>query len=251
MLSEGRLFGLSADLQAAFADNLVGKGSFGYEELEFPFSDDTKETNETFYTNIGISWEPFQSVTVGADWKGGASENCYSMTLSSGHWILNGWYSEGQNGIEDDKGVMLSYSLAIPYGGKKAPLAERMRPSRSENPGELLAEVQSRPLQLPTEFLAKVDLTAVTEEASISRDGLTDDITVDKVGDIYLTVGNGAPTIDSVTRNGITYTSGGVIERIGTQVVIRTLKLPEGIADWKVEVTDGISTVYAVTFETE
>lgn len=158
-LSNGSLFGFSADTQVAFSDNLVTKGSLGFEELDFPYEDGTKDTNESFYTNIECSWEPVDALMVKAGWKNGASEDRFSAGLSTGPVALDTWYSLGHSGLEDERGASLKYTYDFGVSKSQSTriaLSDRLMPRRSgDNYGQFLAEVMSRPVQMPVEFLAK------------------------------------------------------------------------------------------------
>jgi len=252
-LSEGRLFGAAADAQVALLSNLIAKGSLGYERLTFPFSDGTRELNESAYYALDLFYEPTASLTLGAGYRAGAGENRISVTAETGNWQLNAFHNEGQNGIADNDGIMLSYRLLLPAGKQKTPLAQRMQPVRSSDSGNLLADALARPAQLPQSFLAKVDPTAVTLAATISKTGLPSGATVNSNGDVFITVGTGTPTINGITRNGSSYPYAVLVSTTSTQVVIHTRQLPEpsGASDaWVISVADGTSAIWLVNIIT-
>lgn len=168
-LSEGRLSGAAADVQLALRSNLVAKASLGYEMLRFPFSDGTREINESAYYSLQMFFEPLPELMLGASYKSGAGENRLSFSAETGSWLLNAFHTEGEHGVTGNDGVLLTYRLAIPAGGGQPPLARRMKPTRSSDTAALLADALERPQHLPTVFLAKVDPTAVTLVASISK----------------------------------------------------------------------------------
>lgn len=168
-LSEGRLSGAAADVQFALRSNLVAKASLGYEMLRFPFSDGTREINESAYYSLQMFFEPLPELLLGASYKSGAGENRTSFSAETGRWLLNAFHTEGDHGVAGNNGVLLTCRLAIPAGVGQPPLARRMKPTRSSDTAALLADALERPLQLPTSFLAKVDPTAVTLVASISK----------------------------------------------------------------------------------
>ena len=247
-LSEGRLLGAAADMQFAFLSSLVLKGSLGYEQLKYPFSDGTRELNKSLYYSIDLFCEPFSSLFLGAGFRSGAGENRISVTAETGNWQLSAFHNEGQNGIADNDGIMLTCRIALPAGKQKAPLAQRMKPIRSCDTGNLLADALTRPAQLPHSFLAKVDPTAVTLAATISKAGLNG-ATVNSQGDVFITVGSGSPTINSITRNALPYISTTLVTTTSTQVVLhsRQLPSPDGPSDaWVITVTDGTLTTWLV-----
>jgi len=254
-LSEGRLFGFSGDMQLALSANFVTKGSLGYEKLEFPFVDGTRETDNSLYSNIACYWEPASGLTLGADWKNGAGEDRFMASAEVGHFTLSGWYSKGQSGLQDDKGAMLTYSLFTEKHPKGTSLARRMRPSRATSSAALLTESMQRPVHLPETFLAKVDLTAVTLEATVSKAALGSVATVDSTtGDIYVTITGGAASISAATKDGTAYTvTAAQFEVASAKLVIHTAQLPEGAATYVITVTNAATTSadYNVTVVTE
>jgi hypothetical protein len=231
-LSEGRLFGAAADAQVALTSCLVAKGSLGYEQLKFPFADGTQERNNSPYSSLALYWEPFSTVTFGGEVKNGASEKRYTLSLQSGHWKIDSWYSKGKNSLVNDKGVMLNYSLAIFSGQNNSTLAARMQPSRTNSPSLLLNDALTRPTQLPLTFLAKVDPTAITLISSVKKAGLPDSadpdgaVTVEPVvGDLYISVGNGRPQIQEVRLSGNIFPYAGIFGVTDSQIVVNTSKL--------------------------
>lgn len=248
-LSEGRLLGAAADMQVALLSSLVLKGSLGYEQLTYPFSDGTRELNKSLYYSIDLFCEPVSSLFLGAGFRSGAGENRISVTAETGNWQLSAFHNEGQNGIAVNDGIMLTCRTALPAGKQKAALAQRMKPIRSCDTGNLLADALTRPTQLPHSFLAKVDPTAVTLAATISKDGLNG-ATVNSQGDVFITVGTGTPTIIGITRNASPYPYATLVTTTSTQVVLHSRQLPEptGISDiWVITVNDGTLTPWFVT----
>jgi len=246
LLSEGELLGASLDLQFAPHPNIVAAGALGYEQVEFPFYDGTHELNRAMYSDLSLHWNPLRQVTVGAGWKNGVSENRFTGSLASGHWTLEGWYSAAKIGLVSDKGMLLSYQLFIPGESDRQTLASRMRPTRSSNTAMLLAEAIERPVELPREFLAKVDPTAVLLVNSISKAGFDGTVEVDPVnGDLFITVGTGTPTILAVHYNGDPFTYAGIIGTTATQVVVDTQKITSA-GLYVISVEDGTGAKYGV-----
>jgi hypothetical protein len=247
-LSEGRLIGASADAQLALCQSLVTKGSIGYEQLRFPFSDGTRELNSSVYCNLAMYWEPVSWITLAADVKKGVSEDRIGISAESGHWKVDTWYSRGENGLLSDKGGMLTFRLFVPSAKNNLTLARRMQPVRSSGSSAMLGDALQRPVQMPQAFLAKVDPTAVRQVATISKTGVDNGAVVDSQGDITIVVGTGVPVITGVTRDGTSFSYAGIIETTSTQVIIHTGKLPDGVSTYVIGVnaTDN----YEVTFIT-
>ncbi|ABL65191.1 hypothetical protein [Chlorobium phaeobacteroides] len=247
-LSEGRLFGVAVNAQVALHSNLVTKGSVGYESLEFPFADGTKEQHRSLYSDLSLVWEPIDDLVIDAEWKKGSSEERFSLGAGIGPVRVSSWYSAGENGLDDDKGIMLTCTLGLGGGTQRTALSARMRPKRTEGGGAMLQQAMERPQQMPTTFLAKVDETAVTTEAVIEKAGLDNSAEVDRQGDIHIVIGTGTPIIESVQRNGSPFTYTGIIETTATGIVIRTKQLPQGLADYLIKVnSNGAYTVKMTT----
>lgn len=252
-LSEGRLLGAAADAQAALLSNLIVKGSLGYERLEFPFSDGTRELNESFYYTFDLYYEPISALFLGAGYRSGAGENRISVTVETGNWQLSAFHNQGQNGVAGNEGIMLTCHLSLPEGAQQTSLAQRMKPTRSSDSANLLADALMRPVQLPRSFLAKVDPTAVILAATISKAGLPAGATVNSAGDVFITVGTGSPTITGVMRNGSPYSYSALVTTPSTQVVIHTRQFPSAAISgdiWIISVTDTLPENYTVTVKT-
>lgn len=256
-LSEGRLFGFSADTQVALFPNLVTRLSLGIEELIFPFADGTREKTHSLYSDVAFSWEPISRLTFETGWSRGESATRYSASARSGQISFSGWYSDGRNGIADTKGATLTYSIDFSDPSARRAqasrtLARRMQPSRTTSSSALLQAAMRRPEQFPESFLAKVDLTAVTLEASISKSGMDDDVEVSSLsdtGDVTIPF-PAAPTITSVLREGTAYAAyAGFVEPVGEDIVLHVGSMPEGAATWEICVSAGDS--YVITIEVQ
>ncbi len=240
-LSEGRLMGASADTQIAFLPNLVGKGSLGYEQLDFPFVDGSREVDRSAYYNIEMLYEALPDLLLGTKFKSGAGENRIGVSAQTGNWLFNAFHSTGQNGLADNYGAMLTFRLADSSEKKKGSLARRMRPSRTSDTLALLSESVARPAYLPQTFLAKVDPTALVLEANIDVPNV-----LVKDGDIYLIVGHGTPTVTGVTRaegsgEKIDYPYSQLVTSDPTYVIVHPRAFPKkdpGSFTYEISVTD-------------
>ncbi|TLU81881.1 MAG: hypothetical protein FDX21_09955 [Chlorobium sp.] len=253
-LSEGRLFGASADAQIALQSNIVTKGSIGYEQLRYPFADGSSETSRSAYYNLSMLCETHAGITIGAGYKSGAGENRIDLSAQTGNWQLSMYQNSGQHGVADNRGAMLTFQLMLSGRTKpQGPLASRMQPLQSNDSMTLLAAATTRPSQLPQSFLAKVDATAISQVLTVNKAGLAPGVSINLEGDIFITVGTGAPTITGITRNGAPGDP-TLFGTMGTQVVLHGSKFPEaatGGDTYIISVTDGTSTLYNVTITTE
>ena len=253
-LAEGRLVGASADTQIAFLPNLVGKGSLGYEQLEFPFANGTREIDRSAYYNVEMLYEPLPDLLLGTQYRSGAGENRIGVSAETGSWLLNAFHTKGQNGLADNNGAILTFRLGASSAKKKGNLALRMQPSRGSDTSTLLAEAIARPAYLPQTFLAKVDPTALVLEANIAVPGV-----LVKDGDIYLIVGHGTPTVTGVTRavgSGpkIDYPYSQLVTSDATYVIVHPRAFPKqdpGSFTYEISVTDGDNHICLAIIKTQ
>ncbi len=226
-LSTGTLKGISLDTQLGISDKIITKLSLGYESLLFPFSDGTKSLNNTVFQNYLIQYQPTREIILGVGYKIGAAGNNIFLSAGYGQWALTAFKNNGNNGLLSNQGIMLTYR--IPLGGKNttSPLNILTRPEDAGASSFALRDAITRPVQLPQNFLAKVDLTAVKSVVSINKSGLPKDATVNSAADILVTVGSGGGSIIGVTRNGAPYSFSSSVQMGAVQLAIRTIMLPE------------------------
>ncbi len=249
-LSEGRLMGASADAQVAVRSNVVVKGSIGYEQLRFPFADGTRDLNRSAYYNADLTYEPIRQIALGAGYKAGAGENRITISVQSAGLQFSAFKTNGQNGVADDKGFTLFWQASLPSAKQQTSLASRMQPNRSSDNSTMLADAIARPVQLPQSFLTKVDSTAVTQVAKISKAvPLPAGTTVNTEGDVFVTVGTGAPTVTGVTRNGVAYSNAALFTTTATQVVVHTRLFPAGTATYVISVTNDATYFVTVQYQ--
>ena len=226
-LSTGTLKGISFDAQLGIASKVLAKFSVGYESLLFPFSDGTQNLNSVVFQNYLVQYRPTREVTLGAGYKIGAAGNNISLSAGYGQWMLTAFKNNGNNGVLSNQGILLTYR--IPLGGKNntGPLNILTRPEDAGASSFALRDAITRPVQLPQNFLAKVDLTAVKSLVNINKSGLPNGATVNLAADILVTVGSGGGAITSVIRNGVPYSFSSSIQMGAVQLAIRTTMLPE------------------------
>jgi|GEM_PF-227844 len=226
-LSTGTLNGISLDTQLGISDKIIINLSLGYESLLFPFSDGTQSLNNTFFQNYLIKYQPAREIIIGAGYKIGAAGNNISLSVGYGQWALTAFKNNGNNGVLSNHGIMLTYR--IPLGGKNntGPFNILTRPEDAGTSSFALIDAINRPVQLPQNFLAKVDLTAVKSVVNINKSGLPKNATVSSAADILVTVGSGGGSIIGVTRNGSPYSFSSSVQMGAVQLAIRTIMLPE------------------------
>ena len=225
-LAVGTLQGEALDAQVGISKQVIAKVSAGYESLKFPFSDGTQELNKRIYQDYVVQYQPVESVTLQAGYKMGAALNNIMLSAAYSQWKLTGFKNNGVNGITGSQGLMLAYSFPLDGVIKSASFGALVRPELVGNSSYILRDAATRPVQLPQAFLAKVDTTAVKMIASISKVGLPSGVTTNAAGDALITIGAGAFAITKITRNGVVYSGGSLIQLSGQVIQIRTRLLP-------------------------
>jgi hypothetical protein len=253
-LAVGTLQGESLDAQVGMTKQVIVKASAGYETLKFPFSDGTQELNIRMYQDYLIQYQPIEEVSLQAGYKIGAAMNNIMLSAAYAQLKITGYKNNGVNGVIGNQGVMLTYSFPLDGVVKSTPFGTLSRPELIGGSGYILRDANTRPVQLPQAFLAKVDTTAVKTVATINKASLPNGATVNSAGDVVLLVGSGGGSITGVTRNGANYSNAATAQIIGNNLVIHTGQFPaagNGGDTYVYSVTDSGGTPYLVTINTQ
>ncbi|MEJ6727534.1 MAG: Ig-like domain-containing protein [Emcibacteraceae bacterium] len=208
-LSTGTLKGASLDTQLGITKQIVTQISLGYESIEFPFSDRTQELDNVFFQNYLVQYQPTQEIILQADYMIGAAENNISLSASYGQWQLSGFKNNGNNGVLSNQGILLTYGIALGGQNNVAPLNILARPNDIRSGSLALRDAMTRPVQLPQNFLAKVDSTATTT-TTLTVAEATPTLTGFALSITSVAYGASPPTItppSSDSGGAITYTS--------------------------------------------
>lgn len=262
-LSEGRLFGAALDFQYAAVTylNWVFKGSLGREWLRFPYSDGSAESHQRFYADARIDYQLDKLNVVNLSYKLGVIENRVEMGWQRGVLGLSGFYSQGQNGLANQYGVRLTLDLLALFNKTKQtdndPIAIKMRPLRHApresqiNTAQLLQEAILRPVQLPTNFMVKVDPTGV-KQIRVEKATLPGNSSISPEGNIFIPVTDGISLLASAQVNGQAIDNPDVHFAVqGNQLVVIAQNLPRPVSvdSYQVRVQDATSgEFYIVTF---
>ena len=250
-LAVGSLQGESLDLQAGIAKQVIAKASMGYEALKFPFSDGSQELNKRIYQDYVVQYQPIPEIALQAGYKMGAAMNNIMLSAAYSQWKVTGFKNNGQNGVTGNQGVVLSYSIPLDGKANSPALGTLMRPELMGNSSYILRDAAIRPVQLPQAFLAKVDTTAVTQVASISKAALGPGATVNQAGNVLINVGTGNGTITGVTRNGAAFAYASSISATVAGVMIKVVALPAAVSGgdvYIVSMTDSQAVPYIINF---
>lgn len=228
-VSTGRLMGTAFDTQIALRNNLVGKFSLGVEQLKFPFADGTQEKNIRGYYDLAMYYEPIPNWLLSLAYKSGASEARTTIAAESHGVKVSAFQNRGQNGLDSNKGILVSYTMLNGKTNTTDTLAQRMRPQATLNNAELLNDAATRPSQIPNVFLAKVDTTAVRQLSKVDKKILPPGSTVNNQGDLIIPIGTG--TLDEITRGAGTnrdadYNDRVIASVVGSNLVIHLKDLP-------------------------
>lgn len=253
-LAVGTLQGSALDSQLGVTKEIIAKASLGYESLKFPFSDGTKEINNQIYQDYVLQYQPIPGLAFQAEYKIGAALNNIVASVAYGPFQLGGFRNIGNNGIGSSTGMMLTYTASLDSNAKARSPTILFRPELARENALLLRDAATRPIQLPQNFLAKVDTTAVKTIASINKNGLNG-ATVDALGNLIVLAGAGGGQITQITLNGAPYANTGLAllpAVAGSSVVVHT-KLLNAIATgstYVIYVTDSANLQYTITVKT-
>lgn len=204
-LSEGRLVGGSLSFQYKQKDKFLFHPSLGYERLEFPYADGTRETYERPTASLEMQYQFDNEAKLKWATRSGTAERRSTLGIHWGSWWVDAFYSEGFRGLKDNRGVSINYSLlngrhnrrsrsdlaSLEQGAYLSP--ENDLHSRKD----LLHSAMARPSVFPRVWLAKVDNSAVTLIQSTAKITTTTSWTTTSLGAMYFD--SGAPNRSSIS----------------------------------------------------
>jgi hypothetical protein len=252
-ISAGSLRGSSVDLQYAPLPSLVLGGSIGMEQTRYPMANGTRENQRRPYLAASLKAElPNQSILDLRLSSGFARE--FGVGLSHGAYRLSMGVSRGRDGGQSNKAIMLSVDLARIFWPQKKELdgpALAIRESLQRfSSAALLDKAATRPSQLPQNFLAKVDRTAV-KVIEIDKAGLPPGAKLsDDKKSIQVPVSSSALTIVDIRQNGANFPSSGPFNVSAGSVTVdlTALRPPAQTDAYVVRVKDLQGSIYDVKF---
>jgi hypothetical protein len=249
-LATGILKGAAVDAQVGLSKEVITKAAVGYESLQFPFSDGTREKDYRIYQDYVVQYQPLPELALQAGYKMGAALNNLSLSAAYGPWQLTGFRNIGNSGVTSSTGALLSYTISLDRDTKAIPPNILVRPQLLATGDYALRDAITRPIQLPQTFLAKVDLTAVKKIATIDKNNLPSGTTINAQGDLVLLVGSGGGSITNVTFNGAAYAYQNVMQIAGPSLIVRTRSLSPVGGTYLINVTDSTNTSYLIKITT-
>ncbi|PTU66957.1 hypothetical protein DB032_19525 [Chromobacterium sp. Panama] len=254
LISAGSLAGGALELQYAPAENLVLKGAFGMERMSFPFSDGSQETTRKPYLDLKLTFAADEKNQFAFGAKTGAAERRIDVEWQRPTFSLVAFNANGVEKTSGRWGVGVNFDILALLGNKKSSggvsLASSLRPRPQQNSSELLKTAMTRPTQLPSTFLAKVDPTGL-ERTIVEKSSLPPGGVVDAQGNLRIPVGEGQGQVFDSQRNQASFTD-SVYKMEGNVLVVNVSALPhpQSLDQYSLHVRDGNQAVWLVTFDT-
>lgn len=248
-IAGGRVSGLQGRIGLSPLPGSNVKLSLGGERLVYDLlAGDDKTTRLTG----GIEWA--QQLGAGYQWMVGAdsfaAQNHYNLgierRLSDGQQIGLAFTGiQGRDGAPDDNRVQLTWSIGFGATGSRpaGTLLPSGQPAGTAIPGQansLLDQVARRPTFLPSQVIAKVDMSATpTRLVAIDKVGLPAGSSIGASGDISVPLGVAVTAISSITRNAAAFTNSGQFALSGNNLIVRPSQMIQPAA--------GVPDSYVVT----
>lgn len=255
LISTGKVKGSSVDFQYAPLMNMVVNGSMGIESVTFPFSDGSADKATKPYFDGKVSYAPHPNHAISLAYKSGATESRVSADWQTGALTVSAYRAQGKDGVGNTRGLSANLDLIKLFSKDRsrnsdAPLAIRLRPKMNDNATQRLQQVVTRPSQLPSNFLAKVDPTGV-RQLKINKNTLPEGSIIDAEGNIRIPVGEGAGSIMMAKINNTQQGEVPALRMDNNHLVVDIAQLsrPQSTDNYFVRVNDGRGVGYAVLFD--
>lgn len=169
-LSLGNVTGYSGTIRLKINNSTLLEQAFGKEKLVYPFSDGTKDVIYKNYLKSSVKYRINQYSKLEVAYSTGAIENKSKIEYSNSGFGLSIENSKGNNGHRDYWFVGLTYTIIDPINPSFASsfISEYDESDYLEHKN-MLEEVATRPIEFPSNFLAKVDPTSVKLVQSIKK----------------------------------------------------------------------------------
>lgn len=254
LIAVGNLHGASVNLQYAPGLNLVLNADVGGEQVKFPFSDGSTEAKSSVFFDGKATYQVSDENTIGLGYKKGVTEQSIRIEWKNKKYTVAAFKSIGRDGMAGSYGVNFNVDILSLLGKKSSSssqaLASSMRP-KAGNDQQLLQLVMTRPSQLPSNFLAKVDPTALST-VKIDKSNLPPGSTIDADGNLSIPVGEGQGKIYTTHVNGTATNGSSFISMQVNKLIVSIPKLamPAVQDNYLVDIEDGVGQHFAVTFST-
>lgn len=170
-ISPGRLQGFNLGVGFVPWNNAEIKLSLGRETLRYPFQDGSSEKDSRTTTGLSYTHTLSSCWQIEGNYNSGVAGDRIALAVRKGMWSL----ALGRDGGTADMKARttLVVGLEVPLGGSHQARCAGGAAMRQSLDVRRLDEVFTRPRELPTRVLAKVDLTAVPSLlASLDKAGL-------------------------------------------------------------------------------
>jgi hypothetical protein len=169
-LSLGNVTGYSAAIRFKINNSISVEQGLGKEKLVYPFSDGTKDITNKNYLKSSVKYYINEYSRLEAAYSTGVIENKSKIEYLNSGFGLSLENSKGNNGHRDYWFVGLTYTIIDPlnpsYASSYFSNNDEVDYIEHKN---LLEEVATRPIEFPSNFLAKVDPTSVKLVQSIKK----------------------------------------------------------------------------------
>jgi hypothetical protein len=169
-LSLGNVTGYSGAIRFKINNSISVEQGLGKERLVYPFSDGTKNITNKNYLKSSVKYYINEYSRLEAAYSTGVIENKSKIEYLNSGFGLSLENSRGNNGHRDYWFVGLTYTIIDPLNPSYASsyFSNNDEADYLEHKN-LLEEVATRPIEFPSNFLAKVDPTSVKLVQSIKK----------------------------------------------------------------------------------
>ncbi|OUM72416.1 hypothetical protein AUC60_17730 [Pseudomonas caspiana] len=250
-IATGKLKGTSVDAQYAPTQSLVFNGSIGMEEVSYAMGDSSKEIQRRPYFSGGVKAELFNNSLVSLGVSNGVARNL-SLGMSYGISRLTVGVSSGRDGALSNKSLMFDIDLGALLSKKSAGSNEfssslaRRESMQVYSSQALLEKAVTRPMKLPSSFLAKVDRTGV-KRVTVDKSKLPPGTKVSaNSNEVVIPIGIAGLRLVSAKRNGSDIGLPDAFVLGSGEVSLRTnnLPVPGGIDTYTLRVVDSVGATY-------
>lgn len=256
-LSEGLLRGASVDFQYVPFINLVLAGTVGMEQVKFPLSNGSKEKKSSPLVDGKLNYTINDRHSVGIGYKYGVSEKGARAEWQCPAGSISAYNYSGKSGVSGNRSINFSVDILSLLSKQKkrgnASLAASMRP-KADDATRLLQKAASRPTQLPSNFLVKVDPTAVSQ-IKIYRDPNIADVVIENGSHtVVINLGFVGINIIGINVNGAPVVNNGLFVLANNQLRVNSSNLPmpaRNVHAYALTIVDAAGGNHIITFDVE
>lgn len=169
-LAMGSVTGYSGTIRLKLNDYISAEQSIGKEKLVYPFSDGTQELYKKNYLKSLLRYQIDGDSIFELSYSTGSVENKTKIEFVNSGFGMSLEKAGGLNGLKDYWFVGVTYSISDVLNHRIASkYIQNYDKEDYLDQVSLLKEVSQKPVEFPTNFLAKVDSTAVKLVSSVAK----------------------------------------------------------------------------------